>query len=506
MRSLDDVLARVEKLDNAAQLQPIEAEITALGDGLNVLAEVVSGLQVDDAAARTKILEDISTAFAHHGRVRATYASVRKQLLTREGKAEFGAQFKLFAQTVASALRSATRRSSATSSSRKLLVQLEELSGRFAEFDEFLGELAAKREEVHDAIAARKQTLLDERQARVQSLVAAAERILEGVGRRAQTLQGARRAQRLLRGRRDGAQGQGAGREADGPRRRRSRPTRSSSKIISARQDALRALRDRRSCSRAARRSSSSAPSSFTVNTQPLDVTLLARGDQMAIHLGGTDFFEPIDDPEFDKTREYWNQQIVSETEQVYRGEYLAATVLAAAEAGEKGLDLARLYAAEREPGGLARARAQIRGRALRRGLRARRARRRRRGDPREAARAARQRGAAAGARPRRARWPACSGPTRGTASRGPVTRGPRGTARAQSVARLRLAFRFTPAAAALASELSTAIQAFLDSHGLARSRPAMCTARAPTSSRSWPPRSRASSPARRRWPCTRAC
>src|SRR5690606_13901982 len=42
-----------------------------------------------------------------------------------------------------------------------------------------------------DAFSGRKQTLLDERQRRAQNIVAAAERILDGVGRRARALKSA---------------------------------------------------------------------------------------------------------------------------------------------------------------------------------------------------------------------------------------------------------------------------------------------------------------------------
>ena len=53
----------------------------------------------------------------------------------------------------------------------RLLLQIEDLEGRYGEFDEFLGELAQKREEVTDSIAAKRQTLLDERQ-RLLSVIA----------------------------------------------------------------------------------------------------------------------------------------------------------------------------------------------------------------------------------------------------------------------------------------------------------------------------------------------
>ncbi|MDC0674879.1 DNA repair ATPase [Nannocystis radixulma] len=351
-KRLDEVLAKLEKVDNAAQLQPIEQDIAAIGDGLNVLAEVVSGLQVGDAVARTKILEDISTVFAHQGRVRATFQSVRKQLLTSEGKAEFAAQFKLFAQTVSSGLALCDTPEKCDEQLAKLLVQLEELAGRFSEFDEFLGEIAGKREEVHDAFQARKQTLLDERQARVQNLIAAADRILEGVGRRAQTFKTADelnayfaadamvlKAKELV----DRLMALGASVKGD----------EIATKITAARQDALRALRDRLELFEEGAQVVKFGTFRFTVNTQVLDLTLVAREGAMAIHLGGTDFYETVEDPEFAKTKDFWAQQLVSETEQVYRGEYLAASVLFAAERGEHGLTVDKLHAAGREAGGL---------------------------------------------------------------------------------------------------------------------------------------------------------
>ncbi len=349
---LDDVLARVEAVDNAADLEPLEKEIEALGNGLTVLAEVVSGLQVGDAVARTTILENISEVMAHQGRVRATFQATRKELLTREGRAEFSAQFKLFSQTVASAISVADTPEKCDEQLTHLLVQLEELEGRFSEFDEFLGDLAAKREEVHDALGARKQTLLDERQTRVQNLLSAATRILEGIARRAQSfdnpddlnayfaadamvlkvrelverlneLGGSVKAEEIL------------------------------AKLKSSKQNALRALRDKTELFEDGANIIKFGRHRFSVNTQVLDLTILPRGEQMAIHLGGTDFYETIQDKDFEATQPFWRQQIVSETPEVYRGEYLAASILFAADAGEQGLSLGQLYEAGRSEDGL---------------------------------------------------------------------------------------------------------------------------------------------------------
>ena len=69
---------------------------------MNLLAEVVAGLEVEDDA-QTVILDGISEVFAHANRVRAVLERRRKSLRGAESRAEFGAQFKLFGQAVAGA-------------------------------------------------------------------------------------------------------------------------------------------------------------------------------------------------------------------------------------------------------------------------------------------------------------------------------------------------------------------------------------------------------------------
>src|SRR5690606_13062597 len=88
----------------------------------------------------------------------------------------------------------------------------------------------------------------------------------------------------------------------------------------------------------------------FSVNTQELDLTLLPRGEQMHLHLTGTDFLEPLHDPELEALRAYWQLSLESESDQLYRGEYLAGSLLAAAERGAEGLSLDQLKTAMSQP------------------------------------------------------------------------------------------------------------------------------------------------------------
>ncbi|MFC6662158.1 hypothetical protein [Deinococcus multiflagellatus] len=83
----------------------------------------------------------------------------------------------------------------------------------------------------------------------------------------------------------------------------------------------------------------------FNVNTQPLDLTLLPRGDDLAVHLTGTEYLDPLDHPALNDLRAYWSATLVSESAELSRAEYLAGEVLRAAQDGQEGLTLAGLHA-----------------------------------------------------------------------------------------------------------------------------------------------------------------
>ncbi len=349
---LDRLLERVSKVEKTNEFEPLAEELDRVSDGLNVLSDVSANLQVDDPTARTRILEQISEVFAHQNRVRATLAGRRKELLSFEGKAEFAAQFKLFGQSVQSAIGLADSPEKCDEQLSRLMVQLEELEAKFSEFDEFIGELASKREEVYEAIGQKKQQLLDERQRRVQNLWGAAERILQGVQRRASAFKAADdlnayfASDAMILKLRDLAErilDLGDTVKADEVQ----------SRLKSARQDALRGLRDRLELFEDGAELIKFGTHRFTVNTQPLELTVLPKDEGMAVSISGTDFMEAITDEAFLATRDYWSQTLLSETDEVYRGEYLASSILFDAEAEREGLTMAALREAQRGEGGL---------------------------------------------------------------------------------------------------------------------------------------------------------
>ncbi|MEU6771752.1 DNA repair ATPase [Streptomyces sp. NPDC046759] len=314
---------------------PVAARLDELADGLRTVTEVVTGLDIADATVRTAVLERIAEVLGGVNRARATLDGRRRALQDSEGRAEFAAETALLAQAVTAALAASGTPEECDDQLAGVLARVEDLDGRFAEFDDFLAELDGRRTEVYEAFAARKQSLADARARRAEQLAESAGRMLRTVARRAAVLPDAdavttyfasdplvakvRRTAGELRTLGDSVRAE----ELDG-------------RLKAARQEASRALRDRADLYTEDGRTLLLGGHRFAVNTQPLDLTLVPHGDTLAFAVTGTDYRAPVTDPAFAGTRPYWDRRLPSESPGVYRAEHLAARLLA--EHGATGL------------------------------------------------------------------------------------------------------------------------------------------------------------------------
>ncbi|WP_171117380.1 MULTISPECIES: DNA repair ATPase [unclassified Streptomyces] len=324
---IDRLVADAEVIATVAAAAPLAARLDELADGLRTVTEVVAGLDIGDATVRTSILERIAEVLGGVNRARATLDGRRRELRDREGRAAFAAEFALLGQSVTGALAVADTPEACDEQLARMLVQVENLESRFAEFDDFLGDLADKREEIHEAFSARKQTLTDARARRAERLADSATRVLRTITRRAAALADTdavatyftsdpmpakvRRIADELRELGDQVRAE----EVDG-------------RLKAARQEALRALRDRTDLYADDGRTLRLGSHRFAVNTQPLDLTLVPHGDGLALALTGTDYRSPVTDPDLAATRPYWDRPLPSESPDVYRAEHLAARLL----------------------------------------------------------------------------------------------------------------------------------------------------------------------------------
>ncbi len=344
IQGLAEVEAALPGVRRTLELEPWAERLTQTAEGVDLLAEVVAGLEVDDPTRKAALLDRIGEVFSTANRVRLALEQREEALAAKEGEAEFSAQIKLLSQAVQSALARCDTPEACDEQLSRLLLQVEELEARFGASDAFLPALTTQREDVHSAFAARRQRLLDDRNRRVAARVAAADRILEGLARRARThtdedaLNSFFAADPMvgrLRALADELVSLGDTVRAEDLRGRLRR----------TRQDALRALRDDAELFDADRLISLGRHK-FTVNTQPFELALVPDGEgddlHVALTLTGTQFRQRLDDPDVLAARAYWDQALVSETEAVYRAEYLAWRVLDAAQRGD-GLDVSTL-------------------------------------------------------------------------------------------------------------------------------------------------------------------
>ncbi|WP_317173500.1 DNA repair ATPase [Hymenobacter montanus] len=321
----------IEQVQKVAEANEQEKQANAVAAELELLIEVVSNLPMEDPTQTTRIIDNISTIYASFNQIRAALKRRRQALAGTEAQAEFTAQIKLLDQALVNYLDLCDAPTKCDEYSTKLMVQLEELEGKFPEFDQFLSQLAGKREEVSEAFESRKVSLVAARNQRASALLQSAECILKAVQNRLgrfatvaevngyfasdMMVEKVRQTVRDLLDLGDPV-------KADDIQ----------SRLKTVKEDAVRQLKDRAELFADGGQALKFGPYAFTVNTQPLELTVVLRDGDLHYHLTGTNFFQKITDPAVLAARAVWDQALVSENADVYRAEYLAWLMLQAAQ------------------------------------------------------------------------------------------------------------------------------------------------------------------------------
>lgn len=340
----------LESVTRVAELTPLVRDIQTMASGLDLLTELLATLKVGDATVHTRIIDGIAAVYAKLNQCKARAGHKQKSLGSVEAAAQFGAQFKLLSQSITNALGLSTSPEACEEQMARLLVQLEELESQFADREEFLADIVSKREEIYETFEAHKQQLLDERQRKAQAVVDAATRVLTSIERRAQKFADVQQLNTffaadamVLKVRELVAQL----RDLDNA----VKADDIEAKFKSIKDQGARSLRDKSDLFEAGGNVVKLGPRhKFSVNTQELDLTLIPRQDRLYLHLTGTEYYELVEDKTLNDLKSFWPVTLESESAELYRAEYLAASVLSAAEQGREGLTWARLKTALLDP------------------------------------------------------------------------------------------------------------------------------------------------------------
>lgn len=317
----------IPALTKVIDAKELEERIETTATELEMLTDIVSNLKIEDATQTIAIIDNISLVYSQVNQVKSVLKNKIKEIGQTEGQAEFGSQIKLLEQSVINYLDVCNVPEKCDEYLTKATVQLETLESKFADFEDFVVQLAEKREEIYNAFESRKVQLTAELNRRTSGLMAAAERILKGIVNRTKTfteideINGYFASDLMIervRGTIDQLIELGDNVKAEDVRGR----------LKSIQQDAIRQLKDKQALYEDNENIIRLGTHRFAVNKQPLEATIVEQEGQMYLHLTGTGFFELIEDERLAETRDVWHLELYSETDDVYRAEYLAYKML----------------------------------------------------------------------------------------------------------------------------------------------------------------------------------
>lgn len=324
---------QIGEVKKGKDAKSLEEKIDGVADELDLLIDIVSNLKIDDPTKTTQIIDSISNIYTRLNQSKAGLKKKKKEILSTEAVAEFNSQMKLINQGVINYLDVCGTPEKTEEYLTKLMVQLEELEGRFVDFDEFIIQLTEKREEIYTAFESKKLSLLEARNKRAAALQSAAERILKGIKNRVSQFITVNEINGYFAGDLMVDKIRDIVKELI-ELKDMVRADDIETRLKTAKEEAVRQLKDRQELFDEGENIIKLGNHRFSVTSQPLDVTVVVKDEDMFFHLTGTNFFEKITDPEFLTTKQVWDQELLSENREVYRGEYLAYQLLKASEAG----------------------------------------------------------------------------------------------------------------------------------------------------------------------------
>jgi glycosyltransferase involved in cell wall biosynthesis len=313
----------LEDIKKVVDAKTLETEVNQIATDLEMLIDIVSNLDIEDASHATKIIDNISLIFATINQLKAGLKNKLKSLGAKEASAEFAAQLKLVDQSIINYLDIANTPEKTDELLNKVSIQLEDLEGRFADFEDFISLIIEKREEVYNAFEARKNGLIEARNKKAISLETAANRILKGVAKKALgfkntvEINGYFASDLMINKLRDIIDDLKDLEDAG-----KAEAIETGLKV--AKEDAIRKLKDTQDLYEDGETVIRLGKHKFGVNKQALDLTIVYKDDTLKYHLTGTDFYQTIEDPTLLNSQNYWDQELVSENQTVYRSAYLA--------------------------------------------------------------------------------------------------------------------------------------------------------------------------------------
>ncbi|HUF99890.1 MAG TPA: DNA repair ATPase [Ilumatobacter sp.] len=184
-QAVDTQTRAVDEATTTVELDAIAATLAAQAHDLDAVVDTVAAIDSGDPTVRTGIVRSVSDITGALNRARSILDQRRRALAATETGAAFDAERGLVEQTMGGSVATAATPEDCDAVLARLLVNIERLDSRYGDDPERGADLAELRNAVHEAVSAKRTTLVDERNRRASRLVEAGNRLIETVARRA---------------------------------------------------------------------------------------------------------------------------------------------------------------------------------------------------------------------------------------------------------------------------------------------------------------------------------
>lgn len=332
--NVNKLALEINKVNKSKEGRELEKRMDETSSELELLIDIISNFKIEDPTMTTQIIEKISSLFSLINNGKARLSNRVGDLTKSEMTTQFNAQLKLLSQSVVNYLDISDTVDKCDEYLNKIMIMIQELEGKFAEFDDYVIQLSEKREEVYNAFESKKQTILDKLNKRILSLFGSSERILNGISNRLKSfntvdeINGYLATDIMVEKVRDIISSlKDLGDNVKGDE--------ITSRLKKVKEEAIRQLKDRQELYINGKDIIKLGKHYFSVNNKPIDLSIVQKEDGLNYHITGTDFWEKVDIKGINKYNHVFSQSVVSENNEVYKGEYLAYLVFDAAKRGE---------------------------------------------------------------------------------------------------------------------------------------------------------------------------
>ncbi|ERK31212.1 DNA repair ATPase [Clostridium intestinale] len=322
-KKVKELQGEIVKVTKSKEGRELEGKMNGVSSDLELLIDIISNFKIEDPTMTTEIIEKISSLFSLINNGKARLNNKIEELTKNEMTSQFHSQIKLLSQSVVNYLDISDTVEKCDEYLNKVMIMIQELEGKFSEFNDYILQLSEKREEIYNAFESKKQAILDKINKRIIGLFDSAERILNGLSSRLKSFQSVseingyfatdimvERVRDVISNLND----LGDSVKAD----------EITSRLKKTKEDAVRQLKDKQELYINGENVIKLGRHNFSINTKSIDLSIVQKDDALYYHITGTDFWEKINLSSIEKYNYVFNQSVVSENDKVYRGEYLA--------------------------------------------------------------------------------------------------------------------------------------------------------------------------------------